>query len=109
MDQTSLFSAQVTTLARLVDELSQLFFRVGRRVFRRRLNPDELNSADAGPIRRTYRQTENAIEELHWQRHRERNSFRQRQPHQLWRLLAHHNVQRGDDRESDGESDAVPD
>src|SRR5690349_15928452 len=68
MDQATFFGAQETTLARLIDEPSQLFFRVSRRVLSCRLDADELHRAHAGPVKCTYWQTENAIEELHRQR-----------------------------------------
>src|SRR4026209_1788055 len=107
MYQSSLFRAEMTTFTRDVDEPSQLIFRVSRRMLGGRLDTDELHCANAGPVERADWQTKNAIEELHRQRHRQRNFFSQRQSHQLWRLLAKHDMQRRDNGECDGEGDCM--
>src|SRR5215217_329494 len=107
MYQAALFRSQVSTLARNIDESTQLFFRVGRSVFGTRIDSDELNRAHACPVEGADWPTKNAIKELHGQRHSDSDSFRCREANQLGRLLTKHDVQRGDDRESNGEGNAV--
>src|SRR5689334_9863120 len=109
MNQPALFSAQVTTLTRDVDELPQLYFAVDSRVLQRRLQSNHAAKRRSGTIKDPDGRAKNLGEQLEWPCDEQRQAFGSLKRGHFWHQFAKHNMEKSDYRERDRNSQDVRD
>src|SRR2546421_1685085 len=100
MNQSTLFSAQMTTLTRDVDELSEFYFAVNSGVLQRRLQANQSAERCSGTIKDPDRCAKNLCEQLERTRYEQRQAFCTLKRGHFWHQFAQHNVQKSDHSES---------
>src|ERR1041384_1695589 len=109
MNQATLFSAQVATLTRNIDELSELYFTVDSGVLQRRLQPNQPAERCSRTIKDPDRCAKNLGEQLERTRHEQRQAFCSLKREHLRHQFAQHNVQKSDYSERDCDRQNVRD
>src|SRR2546429_8733063 len=101
MNQPTLFSAQVPTLTRDVDQLSEFYFAVDSGVLQRRLQPNQSAQRCSCTIKGPDRRAKNLCEQFEWARYEQRQALRSLKRKHFWHQFAKHNVQKSDHSERD--------
>src|SRR2546421_3205010 len=109
MNQSTLFSAQVTTLTRDVDELSEFYFAVDSGVLQRRLQPNQSAQRCSRTIKDPDRYAKDLCEQFEWPRYEQRQAFCSLKRGHFWHQFAKHDVQKSDHNESDYDRQNVRD
>src|SRR5947207_12391827 len=101
MNQSTLFSAQVTTLTRDVDELSEFYFAVDSGVLQRRLQPNQSAERCSGAIKDPDWCAKDLCEQFEWARYEQCQAFCSLKRRHFRHQFAKHDVQKSNHSESD--------